>query len=202
MKFLCIDCDEVMGFAERQLPGDGTMAAVYLCGGCGREIALLTNPMETRLVSSMGVKVGGRKVPEQPMELTRSNLEEARPEAFEVAESGGPGGADPSPGAEPPGAAGSGSRENSPERGEGERAEASGVAAAPSATAARPGGPHEEPRRVRWSGEASERLERVPSFVRGMVKRIYTDWARDRQIETITPEVMDRARTDLGLEGM
>jgi Proto-chlorophyllide reductase 57 kD subunit len=42
----------------------------------------------------------------------------------------------------------------------------------------------------------------VPGFVRGMVKRIYADYARDRGIGSITPEIMDRARVDLGLEGM
>jgi hypothetical protein len=42
----------------------------------------------------------------------------------------------------------------------------------------------------------------VPNFVRGMVKRIYTDWARENGVATITPAVMDRARTELGLEGM
>jgi len=47
-----------------------------------------------------------------------------------------------------------------------------------------------------------ERLENVPRFVRGMVKRIYTDYAREQGIPEITPEVMDRARSDLGLEGM
>jgi hypothetical protein len=35
-----------------------------------------------------------------------------------------------------------------------------------------------------------------------MVKRIYTDYARERGIALITPDVMDSARTDLGLEGM
>jgi hypothetical protein len=35
-----------------------------------------------------------------------------------------------------------------------------------------------------------------------MVKRIYTDWAREQGIATITPAVMDRARSELGLEGM
>jgi len=35
-----------------------------------------------------------------------------------------------------------------------------------------------------------------------MVKRIYTDYARERQIRTLTPEVMDTARSELGLEGM
>ena len=74
MKFLCVTCDAVMEYAERQLPGDGTMAVVYGCPACGREIALLTNPMETRLVSGLGIQVGGRSVPDQPMELVRSAL--------------------------------------------------------------------------------------------------------------------------------
>jgi hypothetical protein len=144
MKFLCIGCDTVMAFAERQLPGDGTMAAVFTCATCGREVAMLTNPMETQLVASLGVKVGGRTLPEQPMELTRSSLA-----------SGGDVFDDRTP-----------------------------------------------LTRVTWHDDAVARLERVPSFVRGMVKRIYTDYAKENGIATITVDVMDRARTDLGLEGM
>jgi hypothetical protein len=149
MKFLCLPCDEIMGFAERRLPGDGTMAAVFTCGGCGREMAMLTNPMETQLVSSLGVKVGGREVPEQPMELVRTTLADGRGDAFA----------------------------DQPE------------AAPPAGT-------------IVWSEDARERLSNVPSFVRGMVKRIYTDYARERGIVTITPAIMDQARSELGLEGM
>jgi hypothetical protein len=43
---------------------------------------MLTNPMETQLVSSMGVKIGGREVPAQPMELARTKLEGGRDDAF------------------------------------------------------------------------------------------------------------------------
>jgi hypothetical protein len=150
MKFLCLRCDQVMAFEERQLPGDGTLAAVFSCGGCGHEMAMLTNPMETQLVSSLGVKIGGRVVPEQPLELTRSALAEPRENAFETA--------------------------------------------SPDLTVAQ--------QRLSWDAEATERLERVPSFVRGMVKRIYADYARDHGIAIITTAVMDRARADLGLEGM
>jgi hypothetical protein len=53
-----------------------------------------------------------------------------------------------------------------------------------------------------WSLEATERLNRVPNFVRGMVKRIYADYAKERGIAEITPAVMDTARAELGLEGM
>ena len=166
MKFLCLDCDNVMEFAERQIPGDGTLAAVFKCGSCGREMAMLTNPMETQLVSSLGVKIGGREVPTQPMELARTSLEGGRDDAFALSE-------------DIPLAAGEPAT-----RGEG--------ASAGEATAVR----------VVWTSEASGRLERVPSFVRGMVKRIYTDWAREKGVSEITPDIMDRARTELGLEGM
>ena len=53
-----------------------------------------------------------------------------------------------------------------------------------------------------WSGDAQERLSRVPSFVRGMVKKIYADYAKERGITEITPAIMDSARAELGLEGM
>ena len=166
MKFLCLDCDEVMEFAERQIPGDGTLAAVFACGSCGREMAMLTNPMETQLVSSMGVKIGGREVPAQPMELARTSLEGGREGAFALSEDIPPVSGEPVI------------------QGEG--------ANAVEATAGR----------VVWTAEAAGRLERVPSFVRGMVKRIYTDWARQKGVSEITPDIMDRARTELGLEGM
>lgn len=54
----------------------------------------------------------------------------------------------------------------------------------------------------RWSPEAQSRLDRVPGFVRGMVKKIYAEYAAERGIGEITPAVMDRARAELGLEGM
>src|SRR2546427_1852427 len=56
MKFLCVECDRQMAFEDRQLPGDGTLAAAFRCPQCGRVVALLTNPMETQLVASLGVR--------------------------------------------------------------------------------------------------------------------------------------------------
>ena len=145
MKFLCVECDRQMQFEERQLPGDGTLAAAFRCPTCGRVVALLTNPMETQLVASLGVKIGGTTLPPQPMETVRGMVTTGKPDAFDDA-------------------------------GEG--------------------------RGPRWSPDAQERLARVPNFVRGMVKRIYLDYAKDRGIAEITPTVMDTARTELGLEGM
>ncbi len=144
MKFLCITCDKVMEFTERQLPGDGTFTAVFRCPACEREIALLANPMETQLVSGLGIKVGGRTVPEQPFEVANTAIADGRQDAFI----------------------------------------------------------DDRSTRVSWSPEATGRLQNVPSFVRGMVKRIYADYARERGIAEITPAIMDVARSELGLEGM
>src|SRR5262247_833895 len=88
MKFLCIPCDAVMEFAERQLPGDGTLAAIFACPKCQREMAMLTNPMETQLVSGLGIKVGGRTVPEQPLELATTSISDGRADAFAAAATG------------------------------------------------------------------------------------------------------------------
>ena len=149
MKFLCVECDQQMTFGERQLPGDGTLAATFKCPKCGRVVAMLTNPMETQLVSSLGVEIGGRTVPAQPLETVRKMVATGRDDAFDE-------------------------------------------------TADRPDGRTA----LVWSTDAQERLGRVPSFVRGMVKRIYADYARERGIAEITPAVMDTARAELGLEGM
>ena len=149
MKFLCVECDRQMSFEERAIPGDGTLAAAFRCPQCGRVVAMLTNPMETQLVASLGVKIGGRTVDEQPLETIRGAVATGRAEAFDE------------------------------------------------------GGEREQGRPwPSWSAEAEERLTRVPGFVRGMVKRIYADYARERGIAVITPAMMDTARTELGLEGM
>jgi hypothetical protein len=135
-----------MAFGERQLPGDGTLAATFKCPKCGRVVAMLTNPMETQLVSSLGVEIGGRTVPAQPFEMIDSMVTTT---VGQPALSGAKGTVGPS-----------------------------------------------------WSADAQERLARVPNFVRGMVKKIYSDYAKERGIAEITPAVMDTARAELGLEGM
>jgi hypothetical protein len=151
VKFLCVECDRQMLFEERQLPGDGTLAAAFRCPQCGRAVGLLTNPMETQLVASLGVKIGGTTIEPQPLETVRGMVTTGRNDAFED--------------------------------GNGETGKGKGLPPA-------------------WSLDAQERLARVPNFVRGMVKKIYADYARERGIGEITPAVMDRARSELGLEGM
>jgi len=143
MKFLCLSCDEQMDFSERAEPGDGTFGASFTCPSCGHRVAMLANPMETQLVGSLGVMIGGRTLDQPPMDLVRRSMD-GRPDAFREPSGGTPA----------------------------------------------------------WSEDSEARLTRVPRFVRGMVRKVYSDWARERGIGTITPDVMDEARVDLGLEHM
>ncbi len=58
MKFLCVSCDEAMKLIEAKPPDRGSLAVVYRCPKCAHEFAMLTNPYETQLVGSLGVRVG------------------------------------------------------------------------------------------------------------------------------------------------
>jgi hypothetical protein len=58
MKFLCVPCDQPMKIMTVTPPDRGSIAVTYGCPACGYEMAMLTNPFETQLVSSLGIKVG------------------------------------------------------------------------------------------------------------------------------------------------
>jgi hypothetical protein len=74
MKFLCVPCDEPMKLRDTRGPDNGSMTLVFGCPSCGHEAAMLTNTMETQMVRSLGVKIGGRSVPAEPMEMVRESL--------------------------------------------------------------------------------------------------------------------------------
>jgi DNA-directed RNA polymerase subunit RPC12/RpoP len=58
MKFLCVQCDEPMKLVETAPPDRGSIGMVYSCPTCSHRIAMLTNPYETQVVASLGVKIG------------------------------------------------------------------------------------------------------------------------------------------------
>ncbi len=58
MKFLCVPCDQPMKLLDTRGPDEGSMSLVYNCPACGYEIAMLTNPLETQVVASLGVEIG------------------------------------------------------------------------------------------------------------------------------------------------
>ena len=52
---------------------------------------------------------------------------------------------------------------------------------------------------VRWSLEAEQRLERVPEFVRPMAKMGIEKYAIERGHQTVTVEILDRAKDMFGM---
>lgn len=58
MKFLCVLCDQPMKLVEMAPPDRGALAIVYECPECAHRIAMLTNPLETQVVTSLGVQIG------------------------------------------------------------------------------------------------------------------------------------------------
>src|SRR6267143_1434234 len=68
MKFLCLDCDQPMKLHSTEGPEEGSLSVTFRCPECGFRVAMLTNPFETQMVRSLGVKVGGRTVAAERLE--------------------------------------------------------------------------------------------------------------------------------------
>jgi DNA-directed RNA polymerase subunit RPC12/RpoP len=74
MKFLCLSCDEGMKLEATSGPREGSLEATFVCPRCRYKIVMLTNPWETQLVQTLGVKVGGRAAPVSPYEQVLGSL--------------------------------------------------------------------------------------------------------------------------------
>jgi hypothetical protein len=189
MKFVCLNCETYMNFEKVEKPGEGTLGVFFGCPSCNAKFSMVTNPGETQMVSSLGVKLGGRTVEAEPFEMTRGTLKEEAP-------------------------AGLGSMAaylNEKIQG--------GQPAAPTATTAMPeeksssgcpfsamvaemgltsggnsGSAGAEASDFTWSVDAKEKLDRLPSFVKPMVQSSVEAFARKQGYKTITLQVMDDSK--------
>jgi hypothetical protein len=96
MKFLCLDCDQPMKLVRSEGPDEGSLSVTFRCPECGYAVAMLTNPFETQMVKSLGVKIGAAPAPAPPpFEHLRASLATTRADAFDGAPAaggeGGPG---------------------------------------------------------------------------------------------------------------
>jgi hypothetical protein len=177
VKFLCVECDEPMKLLRSEGPEEGSLTVTFGCPHCGRRVAMLTNPFETQLVKSLGVRVGGRAEPPVPFEHLRSSMAHQRGEAFaarapdDAGTGGGAESARPSPEAEGPGC--------------------------PFANMV--AGQSEAPGGIDWSPEAEARVERIPSFIRPMARKAIERYAQGKGYRLITEAVMDEAKASLGM---
>jgi hypothetical protein len=145
MKFLCVPCDQPMKVVTVTPPDRGSISVTYGCPACGYEMAMLTNPFETQLVSSLGVRVG----PEEKA-ASAADTKPKCPFAGMVAD----------------------------------------AAAAPDAAV---------DEGVRWTAEASARMQAVPEFVRPMAKSGIERFAKESGHAEITLAVLDEAKSRFGM---
>jgi proto-chlorophyllide reductase subunit len=198
MKFLCVDCDEPMALKETLGPDNGSLTVVFECGSCGKKTAMLTNSMETQMVHSLGVKVGGRKEPAAPMETIRDNLEgyntSGGPAADGVADEG-----QHAPTSEP--------APHSPEwyaqkmggMVDGNPSSEDGEEKAGCPFSGMVVEQMEAASGLTWTPEAEARMEKIPSFVRGMVRKGIEDSARSEGATVVDVSYLEKARSQMGM---
>jgi Proto-chlorophyllide reductase 57 kD subunit len=197
MKFVCLNCETYMNFEKVEKPGEGSLGVFFGCPSCGAKFSMVTNPGETQMVASLGVKLGGRAAAAEPFEMTRGTLKE---EAL----------------------AGSGAMAAYlNEKIQGGQAAASGQSAA---TGGKAGGKEGEksssgcpfsamvaemgltssgkPQNgggasdLSWTPDAKEKLDRLPSFVKPMVQGSVEAYARKHGYKSVTLQVMDDSKND------
>src|SRR5262249_59565023 len=84
MKFLCLDGDEPMKLHSTEGPDEGSLTVTFRCPECGFRVAMLTNPFETQMVRSLGVKIGGGATEKPgPFDHVRTMMAAPRTDAFE-----------------------------------------------------------------------------------------------------------------------
>lgn len=76
MKFICIRCNDFMEYDAKEEVAEQRLGLTFSCRRCGSSFAMVTNPGETQLVHALGIEIGGRSKPAQPLELTRESLKQ------------------------------------------------------------------------------------------------------------------------------
>ncbi len=195
MKFVCLNCETYMTFEKVEQPAEGSLGVFFGCPSCGAKFSMVTNPGETQMVSSLGVKLGGRTTPAEPFEMTRSTLkEEALAGAGQMAaylnekiRGGQQAGAATNPAGQ--------SKPETKSSGCPFSAMVAQMGLGSSGSQAKPGSATSE---FTWSPDAKDKLERLPAFVRPLVQSSVEAYARKHGYKTITLQVMDDSKNDSG----
>jgi len=176
MKFLCIECDEAMKLTTTSDSKDGSLNVMFRCPKCTKEIAMLTNSMETQMVKAMDVKIGGRQSSTEPMEKLRSSLV-SKKEDYNI----------PAQETITPAYDEMSSQSSEPKcpfPGMVSQMENQKTASASE---------------VVWTEEAKERMQRIPDFVREMVVKGIEQHAKEKGYKEINEKVMDEVKGNFGM---
>jgi hypothetical protein len=182
MKFLCVPCDSPMKLQSVGPPERGSLSVVYACPECGYEMAMLTNPYETQVVQSLGVRIGpeiGGGASSTTSTGASGRLRAAGASASPAEALAEAGGKCPFSAMIPPA--------TPKPLGEGGTPEG----AQPAHTA--------EPTPVRWTAAAEARLANIPEFVRPMARTGIERFAQERGALEVDEKILDAARDFFGM---
>ncbi len=179
MKFLCVPCDEQMKLKHALGPDGGSVALVYSCPACSAEMAMMTNPHETQVVGSLGVRIG----PETGDDAAAASSK--CPFTGMLAEMG------MSTSATVAAAATAATR---PIDGG-----AGGIARDGVSGGIRGGVAGTVPSGIRWTDEARERLANIPDIVRTSAVAGIEKFALDHGYDEVDAAVLERARSFFGI---
>jgi len=175
MKFLCVACDEPMKLVTVEDSGGGSLSVLYGCPRCQQRVAMLTNPLETEMVQSLGVKIGPQAAAAVAGATAEAGGDRAAATASPAAATESAGGGE--------GIAGPTSTASG--------CPFSGMVAEMQA-AAESDGP-------RWTAEALARLDNIPDFVRPMARQGIEHYARTHGLAEIDEEILEQARGRFGM---
>jgi len=193
MKFVCLNCETYMNFEKVEKPGEGTLGVFFGCPSCNAKFSMVTNPGETQMVSSLGVKLGGRTIAAEPFEMTRGTLKDqaiAGPGQMTTYVNEKDQGGQPAASVTPVATATPGEKSSS-------GCPFSAMVAEMGLTSGgRPGNIGVGTTEFAWSADAKEKLDRLPSFVKPMVQSSVEAFARKQGYQTITLQVMDDSKSE------
>lgn len=189
MKFVCLNCETYMNFEKVEKPGESSLGVFFGCPSCGAKFSMITNPGETQMVSSLGVKLGGRTEDAAPFEMTRGTLK-----AEALAGTGQMGAYlnEKIQGGQPVASASPG---KAPEKTSGCPFSAM-VAEMGLTNSGKPANGGTATSEFTWTPDAKEKLDRLPAFVKPMVQGSVETYARKHGLKTITLQVMDDSKND------
>jgi proto-chlorophyllide reductase subunit len=196
MKFVCLNCETYMLFEKVEKPAEGSLGVFFGCPSCGSKFSMVTNPGETQMVSSLGVQLGGRSAAAEPFEMTRGTLkDEAKAGAGQMAAY-----LNDRISAGLPATGHQASTKPSAESSQADAKKAGGgcpfsaMVSQMGLTSSASAEAHQTGSAFAWTGDAREKLEQLPSFVRPMVQSSIESYAKKHNYTTITLQVMDDAR--------
>jgi hypothetical protein len=193
MKFVCLNCETYMNFEKVEKPGVDTLGVFFGCPSCNAKFSMVTNPGETQMVSSLGVKLGGRTVEAEPFEMTKGTLK-AEPTA-------GPGQMaaylnEKIQGGQPAATVTAATTAVPSEKPSSGCPFSAMVADMGLTSGGKSGDVGAVTSEFTWSADAKEKLDRLPSFVKPMVQSSVEAFARKQGYRTITLQVMDDSKSE------